>query len=564
MITRKNTTSNRLMVLACMAAIWACASLADAAILQVGPTRTYKTVEAAYRVASPGDIIEIDSGTYLTNQAWGIYYTSNLTFRGVGPTRPLFDARHAGCNQQGIFILYGNNTTVENIEFYNTRDTYYKNASGIRLIGAGLTVRNCYFHDCDDGILTGANAASDILIENCEFDHCGYQDPITGQGDPYGQSHNIYIGNVRSFTIRHSWTHNTLEGHNIKTRAKANYILYNRISDENGTASYEITVPNGGTTYVIGNVIQQGPNSQNSTIIDYASEGNSNPDKHLYVVNNTIVNERLAGPNYFVRNASWNSGAVILVQNNIFQYQPGDILVTGGGTITQANNWATLNASLRDAANLNYRLTPGSIGAIDAGTAVPAGLNDYVMTPISQYVHPYTTMPRPDDGAIDIGAYEYAPNQPPTVNAGPGASVYEGQAASLHATAADPDFDALTYTWAQPATPSIVLTGSTSPDAGFAAPTVSTLAEAALTFTVTVDDGNGGTASDSVNVRVYMLADANRDDMVDVVDLLTLVDAFGSLNGDPNYDPTCDFNNDNAVDVVDLLDLVGNFGRTLE
>jgi hypothetical protein len=52
--------------------------------------------------------------------------------------------------------------------------------------------------------------------------------------------------------------------------------------------------------------------------------------------------------------------------------------------------------------------------------------------------------------------------------------------------------------------------------------------------------------------------------MVDVVDLLTLVDAFGSLNGDPNYDPTCDFNNDNAVDVVDLLDLVGNFGRTLE
>jgi hypothetical protein len=42
------------------------------------------------------------------------------------------------------------------------------------------------------------------------------------------------------------------------------------------------------------------------------------------------------------------------------------------------------------------------------------------------------------------------------------------------------------------------------------------------------------------------------------------VDAFGSLNGDPNYDPTCDFNNDNAVDVVDLLTLVENFGRLLE
>jgi hypothetical protein len=51
--------------------------------------------------------------------------------------------------------------------------------------------------------------------------------------------------------------------------------------------------------------------------------------------------------------------------------------------------------------------------------------------------------------------------------------------------------------------------------------------------------------------------------MVDVVDLLILVDAFGSAAGDPNYDPTCDFNNDSYVDVVDLLDLVDNFGRTL-
>ena len=76
--------------------------------------------------------------------------------------------------------------------------------------------------------------------------------------------------------------------------------------------------------------------------------------------------------------------------------------------------------------------------------------------------------------------------------------------------------------------------------------------------------GKGGQANDSVNVRVYMLADANRDDAVDVVDLLTLVDAFGSILGDANYDATCDFNKDNAVDVVDLLDLVDNFGRTLQ
>ena len=54
--------------------------------------------------------------------------------------------------------------------------------------------------------------------------------------------------------------------------------------------------------------------------------------------------------------------------------------------------------------------------------------------------------------------------------------------------------------------------------------------------------------------------DINGDGHVDVVDLLWLVDAFGSIAGDANYDVRCDFNGDDAVDVVDLLTLVENFG----
>jgi hypothetical protein len=48
---------------------------------------------------------------------------------------------------------------------------------------------------------------------------------------------------------------------------------------------------------------------------------------------------------------------------------------------------------------------------------------------------------------------------------------------------------------------------------------------------------------------------------VDVVDLLYFVDAFGSVPGDGNYNPACDFNHDDSVDVVDLLMLVDNFGK---
>jgi formylglycine-generating enzyme required for sulfatase activity len=61
-------------------------------------------------------------------------------------------------------------------------------------------------------------------------------------------------------------------------------------------------------------------------------------------------------------------------------------------------------------------------------------------------------------------------------------------------------------------------------------------------------------------VQAPIPGDVDGDWHVDVVDLLFLVDAFGSMTGDANYDTRCDFNNDGTVDVVDLLDLVYNFG----
>jgi hypothetical protein len=67
------------------------------------------------------------------------------------------------------------------------------------------------------------------------------------------------------------------------------------------------------------------------------------------------------------------------------------------------------------------------------------------------------------------------------------------------------------------------------------------------------------------NVRVDSQAggvpgDVDGDGHVDVSDLLYLVNAFGTVIGDANYNPACDFNNDGSVDVADLLILVENFG----
>jgi len=365
-----------------------CASTGSAAVLSVGPGQTYSTVQAAVNAASNGDTIEIHSGTYTGSQGNASIYKSSLTLRGVGETRPILDAGGTSVGGKAIWVIGGSNTTVESIEFRNCT-VPDQNGAGIRQEGTNLTVRYCYFHDNEDGILGGGNTSSNVLVEYSEFYNNGYGD---------GQSHNMYISNVGSFTLRHSWSHHAVVGHEVKTRARVNYIEYNRISNEMGNASYEINIPNGGTSYIIGNMVEQGPYSQNSGIISYAEEGASNPDQHLYVVNNTIVNNRSTGT--FVRNAS---GVACLLQNNIFQGN-GTIL---NGTGTQVTNWVTSNAQLFDPANFDYHLTAASTGAIDQGSDPGLGLG-YSLTPIYEYLHPANTQSRPADATLDIGAYEYA------------------------------------------------------------------------------------------------------------------------------------------------------------
>lgn len=59
---------------------------------------------------------------------------------------------------------------------------------------------------------------------------------------------------------------------------------------------------------------------------------------------------------------------------------------------------------------------------------------------------------------------------------------------------------------------------------------------------------------------VPLVGDINGDGYIDVVDLLTMVECWGSLVGDPYYHVDADINGDGTVDVVDLLTMVENWG----
>ena len=361
---------------------------APARVLRVGPGRQFTHPNQVTGMAS-GDVIEIDAGVYTdTTRTWS---TSNLTLRGIGGRAHLV-APATISNQKGIWVMQGTNQMVENIEFSGAA-VPDKNGAGVRAEGRDLAICGSYFHDNENGILGPDAGGGNMLVEYSEFARNGGCEP------GFGCSHNMYIGNTERFTLRHSYSHHSRIGHTVKSRAQENRILYNRVMDEaNGTSSYTIDLPNGGLSYIIGNLLQQGPSTDNSTIFIYGAEGLSNANRTLHVVNNTFVND--LGSGTFVDIAA---GATATVRNNLFVGSGTAIR----GTATQASNQTTSTPNFVDRAAFDYRPTAATPG-IDAGTA-PGVAGTFDLTPVYQYVHPTNREARPTRNAIDIGAYEFIP-----------------------------------------------------------------------------------------------------------------------------------------------------------
>ena len=352
----------------------------------VGPQHALKTPSAAAKVARDGDVVEIEPGLYAGDAA--IWTQSRLTIRGRGG-RAHLRADGAQAEGKAIWVIKGAGYTIEGIEFSGAK-VPDRNGAGIRLEGPGLTVRNCHFHHNENSILTSADLESDIVIEHSEFAH-------NGAGD--GQSHNIYVGTVRSFTLRYSYSHHAIVGHNVKSRAIKNYILYNRIADEqDGRASFAIDLPDGGLSFVMGNLIQQGPENDNRTIVAYGAEGYKNLLNELYFVSNTVVNDDPKGGRFvFVRHGA---DAVRLI-NNLFA-GPGELLAGKGES---RSNLRTAKTDFTDPDKLDYRPKPGAGGVgkgIDAGSAY-----GFSLRPVAEYRHPLGVLPRRTSGPLDLGAHQH-------------------------------------------------------------------------------------------------------------------------------------------------------------
>lgn len=372
---------------------------ASAATLSVGAGKTYATPCKAFAVVKSGDIVEIAGNATYSGDVCAIK-TSNILVRGVNG-RPKIDAAGKNAMGKGIWVVQGNNVTIENVEMFGAK-VKDKNGAALRLEGTNFTLRSSFLHDNENGILTGENTASSILIEKSEFGH---------NGEGSGQTHNLYIGKVGSLTFRHNFSHDAVVGHNLKSRALVNTITYNRFSstapNEKGSTaagkpSYEIDLPNAGTSYIIGNVIEQPAAHSNPALVSYGVEGASNPGHDLYVVNNTFLNDDTARGNFVFVGSGVSKK--ILLQNNIF---------AGTGTLTnqvgavEKTNYRSVAPGFVNRAAYNLLPTANAL-VVNAGSAPGKAASGFALAPTSVYQHTASGAARPVVKTIDIGAYESA------------------------------------------------------------------------------------------------------------------------------------------------------------
>jgi len=351
--------------------------------LLVGPGAQYSTPSDAARVAKAGDLIEIKQGEYHGDAT--IWRQDDLLLCGQGSGAVLHADGHSA-EGKAIWVLKGDRIKVENISFLDTK-VPDGNGAGIRVEGKDIKISHSRFLNNQNGVLAGTNKDSSLTIETSVFRH---------NGDGSGKTHGGYIGEIASLVLRFNVFQETLIGHNVKSRAKENMLYYNWIGDlDAGRASYQIDFPNGGKSWLVGNVIQQGKEAENSVLIAYGLEGIKYQVNELLLSNNTLVNN--LGRGIFI---NIKEGVKGRYYNNYFCGE-GTVPVKDGvdGNLVSRDCFGFVNQEKFD-----YRLA-------DASRAIDAGRADLVksmgIVPHYEILSDGSVAWRINDANIDAGAYEY-------------------------------------------------------------------------------------------------------------------------------------------------------------
>ncbi len=408
---------------------------------QVGPTRTYTTLQDVTGLLEPGDVVEVD-GDHT--------YPGDVSFTQEGAPDNKITIRGIRINGNRPIISGGTNTVafITGSPYSGPGADYYifesfevtgGTSRGIYHQADDLTIRDVLVRDCPaQGILGADQGSGSITMEYVEVYGCGsgtYQHQIYMATDEINSPGSV-------FRMQYCYIHDGNGGNNVKTRAERNEIYYNWIEN----AYYhelELIGADGGDggnpnlaredSDVVGNVFRK--TSRNFYITRVGGDGTGETNGRYRFVNNTFISGSSAVFRVFdgiesiemhnnifypadgvevdimrSSDADWTTGSELIAGSNNWVFENSDNIPSQWtGTLTGANpgfvNFSEGDVRLADTSTL-----------INRGNASPAGVSGYVFPePLTlPTMHPpLHALPtsgaaetRPTNSQPDIGAFE--------------------------------------------------------------------------------------------------------------------------------------------------------------
>lgn len=239
--------------------------------LEAGPGKEYAAPSAAIAAAKKGDTVSIQPGEYFD---CATVRSDDVVIQGVGDWDKVILTDKV-CGGKGLLIITGNNVTVRNLTLARAR-VPDNNGAGIRNEAADLTVDHVRFVNNENGILSTPSNRGTLTVRNSLFERNG-----SCRNEGGGCAHGVYVDSANLFVVENTVFTGTRRGHHIKSRALRTEVVGSTIADgEEGTASYLIEVPSGGSLIVRNSTLQKGAEAENhSAAIVIGAEGVSQPTR---------------------------------------------------------------------------------------------------------------------------------------------------------------------------------------------------------------------------------------------------------------------------------------------